>query len=67
MVENDFVPQTFREQTEPLVIILGILPGMEETSVTLTAKETATLHLKTAHAGDVGALSGPLKLWDFRS
>lgn len=27
MVENDFVPQTSSEQTEPLVIILGILPG----------------------------------------
>lgn len=25
MVENDFVPQTSGEQTEPLVIILGIL------------------------------------------
>lgn len=27
MVENDFAPQTSGEQTEPLVIILGILLG----------------------------------------
>lgn len=27
----------------------------------LTAKEAAALYLKTDHAGDMGALSGPLK------